>query len=117
MSVSVKPGKRVSTLWLAAVLIAVAVLYRILSVNIAAQKDLYIQQERASRITLSRYESEHAALVREIELSGTDAYIENLARTKYGFLKPGEIRFEIINPEVLFSYGDEPAFVQVIGGG
>ena len=46
----------------------------------------------------------------EIAQAGTDAYIENIARTEYGFLKPGEIRFEITNPEVLFNdYNAESA--------
>jgi len=48
----------------------------------------------------------------EISQAGTDAYIENKARTQYGFLKPGEIRFEITNPEVLFEGTVEPVPTQ-----
>ncbi len=33
---------------------------------------------------------------------GTDAFIENIARTKYGYMKSDELRFVITNPEVLY---------------
>jgi len=33
---------------------------------------------------------------------GTDAFIENQARTVYGYMKSDELRFVITNPEVLY---------------
>ena len=36
---------------------------------------------------------------------GSDAYIENQARTVYGYMMPDEIRLVISNPETL--YGEE----------
>ena len=33
---------------------------------------------------------------------GTDAFIENLARTLYGYMKSDELRFVITNPEELY---------------
>ena len=38
---------------------------------------------------------------------GTSSYIESRAREDYAFLKPGELRFEVINPEVLEGYTRE----------
>lgn len=111
-----KPLRRVGYGWLAVALIAVILIYWIASNRIASQKALLIQQENTQRVVLSRLETERAALQNEIALSGTDAYIENLARTQYGFLKPGEIRFEITNPESLFS-GAEQAVIAVTEGG
>lgn len=106
---SKKQPKRVSFGWLFITFAAVFALYLIASNNIASQKQLLIAQESSHRIALSRLETERAALEKEIALADTDAYIENLARTQYGFLKPGEIRFEITNPEALFQGGESAA--------
>lgn len=108
-----KQPKRVGYGWLFAVLALVMGVYIVASNHISGQKELLISQESAARVTLSRLETERAALEREIALAGTDAYIENLARTQYGFLKPGEIRFEITNPEVLYETAGK-AQIQVI---
>lgn len=62
-----------------------------------------LDQEKSQYQTLLiQAQKEKQAVELEITQAGTDAYIENKARTQYGFLKPGEIRFEITNPEVLF---------------
>jgi cell division protein FtsB len=37
---------------------------------------------------------------------GTDAFIENLARTLYGYMKSDELRFVITNPEELYGTQD-----------
>jgi cell division protein FtsB len=44
-------------------------------------------------------------MVSKIEQAGSDEFIANEARTKYGFLADGEIRFIITNPSVL--WGEE----------
>ncbi|MDO5022829.1 MAG: hypothetical protein Q4E07_05780 [Eubacteriales bacterium] len=45
----------------------------------------------------------HASRLREqLELSKNDSYIANIARTEYGFLADGEIRFVITNPSALW---------------
>ena len=70
-----------------------------------------LEQEAAQyQSLLDDVKAEKKAVELEIAQAGTDAYIENIARTEYGFLKPGEIRFEITNPEVLFgdSYTPSP---------
>ena len=38
---------------------------------------------------------------------GSSSYIESRARTDYAFLKPGEIRFEVVNPDALEGYTEE----------
>ena len=38
---------------------------------------------------------------------GTDSYVENEAREKYGYIQEGEICFEFTNPEVLNNYTRE----------
>ena len=52
--------------------------------------DLVFQKER-----------ELLRLSEQVRLAGTDQFVVNEARTKYGYLFPGEIRFVVTNPEVL----------------
>jgi len=40
-------------------------------------------------------------MAEQVRLAQTDQFIANEARTKYGYLFPGEIRFVVQNPEVL----------------
>ena len=53
---------------------------------------------------LSRKEEELQALKLELRNVGSMGYIETRARTELGYLKPGELRFEVTNPELLDSY-------------
>jgi hypothetical protein len=46
-------------------------------------------------------EQEILHLSNQVRLAKTDQYIITEARTKYGYLFPGEIRFVVTNPEVL----------------
>ena len=58
-----------------------------------------------TKVRLSNLQAEQAELQSELDTIGTDAFIENQARTMYGYMMPDEIRFVITNPEAL--YGDE----------
>ncbi len=59
----------------------------------------------AATVRLNTLRAEKTDLEEELQTVGTDAFIENQARTMYGYMMPDEIRFVITNPEVL--YGDE----------
>ena len=56
-------------------------------------------------VRLAEAQGKNAELEAMLETVGTDTFIENQARTLYGYMMPDEIRFVITNPEVL--YGDE----------
>jgi len=65
-------------------------------------------ENRRLRIVLSQAEDlvfekerEVLRLSEQVRLASTDQFIANEARTKYGYLFPGEIRFVVTNPEVL----------------
>jgi len=58
-----------------------------------------------AHIRLSETQSKQAELKTMLETVGTDAFVENQARTIYGYMMPDEIRFVITNPEAL--YGDQ----------
>ena len=55
----------------------------------------------------AKVESERSALQYELSIADTPDYIAEKARTLYGYLLPGEIRFKVTNPEAL--YGEEPS--------
>ncbi len=75
------------------------------------------KQESQNRIQLSNIQSEKLSLEAELSAADTDAYIENEARTRYGYLKPGELRFVITNPEALYTTGGELPNLQVVQEG
>lgn len=63
----------------------------------------YAQSQRQ----LGDMEMHYAALKDELRRVGTDSYVENEAREKYGYIQEGEICFEFTNPEVLNNYTRE----------
>lgn len=64
-------------------------------------------QETALRVTLSELKEDGLDLERQISQVGTKSYVESRARADYQFIKPGELRFEFVNPEALYEYSDE----------
>ena len=64
-------------------------------------------EENTKNVALTNLQAENRALLAELETVGTNAYIENSARTNYNFVQKGEIRFEITNPEALYAYTAE----------
>ena len=65
--------------------------------------------EDASYLT-SMKQKEVQELALKLEMTGTDDFIANEARTQYGYLAPGEIRFIVTNKEALWGEpGSSPA--------
>lgn len=62
--------------------------------------NLRVVLDRAEDLVFEK-EREILRLSEQVRLAGTDQFIANEARTKYGYLFPGEIRFVVQNPEVL----------------
>ena len=71
------------------------------SLSIGELDDAYGQ----SKARLAELQKDQAALKDTLASVGSDAYIENQARTVYGYMMPDEIRLVISNPETL--YGEE----------
>jgi cell division protein FtsB len=61
----------------------------------------YVQVEEASYLTAMK-QKEVQDLALKLEMAGTDDFIANEARTQYGYLAPGEIRFIVTNKEALW---------------
>ena len=73
------------------------------------QKSDIAQLEQAvkdTRLSQVEAEGELSALQYELSISDKDYYIAQRARSLYGYLTPGEIRFKVTNPEAL--YGETP---------
>lgn len=62
------------------------------------------QVEEGSLVVAAK-QKELSELSSKLQLASTDAFIATEARTRYGYLAPGEIRFVVVNPELL--WGEE----------
>jgi len=84
----------------------------VFAVIIIAFTVLFIQKQSTMKTLDERYtealsyhqylENKENSLQETLAELGTDAFIENIARTKYGYMKSDELRFVITNPEVLY---------------
>lgn len=66
------------------------------------------QKLSQKRVALTQAQTENNELTDLLEAVGTDIFIENQARSMYGYMKPDEIRFVITNPEVLYGTNEVP---------
>ncbi len=109
--------RRVRYMTLLVVLAAVGIAFAATNNHIQSSIQNMSKQESRERIRLGEVQNEKLKLETEISIADTDAYIENEARTRYGYLKPGELRFVITNPEALYGSGEEAPQLQVVEEG
>lgn len=86
----------------ASFLVFLVALIGVLSSGNAMQAQ-YEQQQQAYVLM----EQQVAELRNELARVGTDGYVENEARTRYDYVRSGEIRFEFSNPQLLSYYTEE----------
>lgn len=85
-------------------IIACLVLAFVWSSRITNQKlDELNRQYDANRMKMVELQKQKSALSEKLRLSTTDAFIENQARTLYGYMKRDELRFIITNTDELYS--------------
>lgn len=70
-------------------------------------KDVETQLDQ-SRVQLTQAQNEQAQLKAMLDMVDTEAFIENQARSLYGYMRPDEIRFVINNPEALYADDEQP---------
>lgn len=103
---------QVSSLLLVTILLMIIAVFSIinsrLDQGISHMKGLV---DEASYLT-SMQQKELQELQHKLQLATTDDFIANEARTQYGYLAPGEIRFVVTNPEVLWGLGEMPQATQ-----
>ncbi len=70
--------------------------------------DIAVLQDtvRETRLRQLAVETEKSDMQQELAIKDTDSYIREMARTQYGYLMPGEIRFVVVNPEALYDAPD-----------
>ncbi len=83
----------------------ICVVILLMGVSVAGRIDqdieyLYDQLDKADDMVFEQ-ERDILRLSEQVRLASTDQFIASEARTKYGYLFPGEIRFVVTNPEVL----------------
>lgn len=95
--------------WALVVVCCAALMIAVLSYRnwIEEQIVLLGGEEATLTVTLSQRRAESEELRLQIKRAGTDADIEEKARSEYGYMKEGELRFEFTNPELLDAYTDE----------
>ena len=69
----------------------------------SANAELELVQEELSSAMARQTELENT-----VKQASTDAYIENIARTVYGYMSKDEVLFVITNPEDLYEDGVVP---------
>ena len=57
---------------------------------------------RETRLRLLEVNTEKSDMQQEIAMKDDPAYIREKARSLYGYLMPGEIKFVVVNPEALY---------------
>lgn len=99
-----RQGRLVRRYWLygLCVLITVgAVIVSLKAFRAQAERLAGIEAERAAlEARLARAQDRNAVLRREIDRLQTDAYIESVARSQLGYIRPGEIPFMALDPSV-----------------
>ncbi|MDD4080049.1 MAG: septum formation initiator family protein [Eubacteriales bacterium] len=81
--------------------IAILLMGWILSENYNHEIDRLRAYIEAANEQVFARERENLKLADQVRLAASDNFIANEARTKYGYIFPGEIRFVVTNPEVL----------------
>lgn len=72
-------------------------------------QDLQAEKDRQATLqrTLTHLQNDQITLSNQLAQIGTSSYIEHRAREDYSFLKPGELRFEIVNQDCLEGYTED----------
>lgn len=111
-----KQPRRISWPLLLAVLAAVGLLFALKNDGIRASTEQMDKEVSQSRVQLSSVQRVNMDLKAELAMVDTDEYIESQARLR-GYLKPGELRFVITNPEALYGSGEEAPVLEVVAQG
>lgn len=99
---------RVPGIVLAAILLVIAAIFSVINNNLNSElKELKALVDEGGQL-VSLKQKEVMALADQLNLATTEDFIANEARTQYGYLAPGEIRFVVTNPEALWGVEGAP---------
>lgn len=93
------PQKKQRRGWVLAVVLLGALALTVSGILPFRQLITQQRQIERSQEQLSALRTENEALVEDIEMLGTNAEIERIAREQYGLVRPGEIAFVVRTPD------------------
>ena len=91
----------------AAMLLVVAV-FSVINNRLSSDIQLLTGQVSEGTYAVNMKRKEVADMAEKLQLATTDDFIATEARTRHGFLSEGEIRFVVVNPEVLWGQEVRP---------
>ncbi len=102
-------ANHITVRWAGIALIAVVMLSLFawgMADNRSALRELSEQEITLNQALYTRNQ-QRARLEAAVNQVGTKSYVEREARSSLGYLKSGEIRFRVVNPEALSMYTEE----------
>jgi cell division protein FtsB len=93
------PGKKQRWGWVLAVLLLGALALTVSGILPFRQLISQQNQIERSQEQLTALRDENDALAEDIEMLGTDAEIERLAREQFGLVRPGEVAYVVVTPD------------------
>ncbi len=99
------PVRRQRWGWVLAVLLLGALALTVSGILPFRQLISQQHQIERSQEQLTALRNENDALAEDIDMLGTDAEIERLAREQYGLVRPGEVAYVVVTP-------DEPLVIE-----
>ena len=99
--------RQISWVQLFTVVIAVLVIFATAQQAVNERTAALAEQKRDLTVQQTHLKTEKDQLEEDLDAVGTKGYIRERAREDYQFIQPGELRFEIENPEALGLNGDE----------
>ena len=91
-------------------------LFAVLLLGILNKEQIMSKQLLEQQAEVAVMARQVVALRNELERVGTDGYVENEARSRYGYVRDGEIRFEFSDPDKLRFYTPEEWDIVVDAG-
>lgn len=90
------------SMWVTVIIAVVVIVgFFCISTRLVSTTDELSKTLSANNLRLSDLQGEQTELNNTLKTVGTDAFIEQQARTLYGYMMPDEIRFVLSNPEIL----------------
>jgi cell division protein FtsB len=99
------PARKQRWGWVLAVLLLGALALTVSGILPFRQLISQQHQIERSQEQLTALRNENDALAEDIDMLGTDAEIERLAREQYGLVRPGEVAYVVVTP-------DEPLVIE-----
>lgn len=101
--------KKTVNLWVVIALSAVILTgFLVIEARLSARNSALNAELNQVKEELNEAQSHQEELKETLAATATDAYVEEVARTQYGYMTSDDIRLVIVNPEALYEGGVVP---------